>query len=221
LSCPQYHASNEQDSASCDRCGAALTGQGCPWYLADPSPADAYVPRSSASQYPRTPGEQFLPDNRAGRYIPGSDVPASQFRPDWRRLTRVEQMTGSATLVVFVSLFLPWFGFDSLGARISVSGTGAHGYLVVVALLAVLTAGYLLQRSGWQELPFTVPVAPETVLIGAAGLQFAGVAIGFADRPGPSWQFGAYLALIAAAAALGAALIPVLLRSWRAGPGPG
>ena len=32
--------------------------------------ADQYIPSSSASQYPRTPGEQYLPDNRAGQYIP-------------------------------------------------------------------------------------------------------------------------------------------------------
>ena len=203
LSCPQCQAPNEQDSASCDQCGAALTAQASPL-------ADTFIPSTSASQYPRTPGEQFLPDNRAGRYIPGSDVPASQFRPAWRRLTRVEQTAGGATLIVLVSLFLPWFGFADLGT--SVSGTGAHGYLVIEVLLAVLMTGYLLQRSGWEEFPFRLPVAPETVLMAGAGLQFVLVAIGFADVPmaGLSWQSGAYLALIAAAAALGAALMPVL-----------
>ena len=228
LSCPQCQAPNEQDSASCDQCGAALTGQAHPWDLADPFPpptaqasplADTFIPSTSASQYPRTPGEQFLPDNRAGQYIPGSDVPASQFRPAWRRLTRVEQTAGGATLIVLVSLFLPWFGFADLGT--SVSGTGAHGYLVIEVLLAVLMTGYLLQRSGWEEFPFRLPVAPETVLIAGAGLQFVLVAIGFADVPmaGLSWQSGAYLALIAAAATLGAALMPVLRsRPSRRGP---
>jgi hypothetical protein len=222
LSCPHCQASNEQGSASCDRCGAALTAQGRLWDTDDPSSADAYIPSSSASQYPRTPGEQFLPDNRAGQYIPGSDVPPSQFRPDLRRLTRVEQTAGGATLIVLGSLFLPWFGFDNLGAQISFSGTGAHGYLVAVALLAVLITGYLLQRSGGQEFGFTLPVAPPTVLIAAAGLQFAGVAVGFAERPIPglSWKFGAYLTLIAAAAAFGSALMPVW-RSRQADPGPG
>jgi len=201
LSCPQCQARNEHDSASCDQCGAALTG-------------------SSASQFPRTPGEQFLPDNRAGQYIPGSDVPARPFRPDWRRLTRAERTAGGATLIVLMSLFLPWFGLAGLGS--SISGTGAHGYLVIVVLLAVLMAGYLLQRSGWEAFPFRLPVTPETILIAGAGLQFAGVAIGFADVPiaGLSWDFGAYLALIAAAAALGAALTPVL-RSRPSRPGPG
>jgi hypothetical protein len=32
---------------------------------------------------------------------------------------------GAASLVVLVSLFLPWFGFGTLGANISVAGTPA------------------------------------------------------------------------------------------------
>jgi hypothetical protein len=231
LSCPQCQATNEQDYVLCHHCGATLTGQSRLWELAGQfpppvmpatPPADAYIPSMSASQYPRTPGEQFFPDNRAGQYIPGLNAPSSQFRPDWRRLTRVEQTAAGATLIVLVSLFLPWFGFDEAGTNISVSGTGAHGYLVVVVLLSVLMAGYLLQRSGWEEFPFRMPVAHETVLMAGAGLQFLLVTIGFSDVPiaGLSWQFGAYLALIASAAGLGAALMPVV-RSRQARPGPG
>lgn len=210
MSCPQCQATNEPGSASCGRCGATLAVR--PWYLTDPLPsqaglpAETYVPSTSASQFPRTPGEQFLPDSRAGRYIPGADLPVSHFRPSWRRLTLVEQTAGGATLIVLGSLFLPWFGLGS----VSDSGTGTHGYLVLVILLAVLMAGYLLQRSGRPEFPFSLPVRHETVLITAAGAQFLLVAVGFADMPIPGLhrEFGAYLALIAAAAAVGAALIP-------------
>jgi hypothetical protein len=209
LSCPQCQATNPHDPASCHHCGAALTGQ------------DLYIPSSSASQFPRTPAEQFLPDNRAGQYIPGSETRSRQFRPDWRRLTRVEQTAGGATLIVLVSLFLPWFGLDDLGTDTSVTRLGAHGYLVIVALPAVLMTGYLLQRSGWEQFPLGLPVAHETMLIAGTGLQFAGVAIGFADVPaGLRPKFGAFLALIASVAALGAALVPVL-RSRRHRPGRG
>ncbi len=81
-----------------------------------------------------------------------------------------------------------------------------------MALLAVLMAGYLLQRARREQFPLGLPAAHQTVLIAGAGLQFAGVAIGFADVPaaGLRWKFGAFLALIAAAAALGATLVPVL-----------
>jgi hypothetical protein len=193
LSCPQCQAPNEPGAASCGQCGAALTIQ--LWDLVDPLP--------SASQFPRTPGEQFLPDSRAGRYIPGANVPGPQLRPTWRRMSRVEQAAGGATAIVLVSLFLPWFGLGTF----SESGTGAHGYLVIVILLAVLMAGYLLTP---QRLRFR----QESALIVAAGAQFLMVAVGFAETPMPGLhrEFGAYLALIAAGAALGVALGPAVIR---------
>jgi len=179
--------------------------------------ADQCLPSSSASQYPRTPGEQYLPDNRAGQYIPAGRVPAGKFRPDARRLSRVEQMAGGAALIVLISLFLPWFGFDVVGTTISVSGTSAHGYLAAAVLLAVLLAGYLLGRSSWEEFPVSLPVTHEVLLLAATGMQFILVAIGFVDIPvaGLSREFGAYLALIASVAAVGLAVTPAI-RSWQA-----
>ena len=129
-----------------------------------------------------------------------------------RRLSRVEQMAGGATMIVLISLFLPWFGFDEVGTTISVSGTSAHGYLAAAVLLAVLLAGYLLWRSSWEEFPVSLPVTHEVLLLAVTGLQFILVAIGFADSPVPglSREFGAYLALIAAVAAVGPAVTPAI-----------
>ena len=70
--------------------------------------------------------------------------PPRDFRLDLRRLSRADQAVGAASLVVLVSLFLPWFGFGTLGANISIAGTTAHGYLVIVVITALLTTGYLL-----------------------------------------------------------------------------
>lgn len=177
-----------------------------------PGQDDQYLPSSSASQYPRTPGEQYAPDNRAGQYIPADRTPAGQFRPDVRRLTRVEQLAGGATVIVLISLFLPWFGFDAPGSSISVSGMSAHGYLAVAVLLAMLVAGYLLWRSSWEEFPVSLPVTHELLLMAATGLQFVVVAIAFLDVPvaGLSREFGAYLALLASVAAVGLAVRPGL-----------
>lgn len=179
--------------------------------------AGQYIPRSSASQYPRTPGEQYMPDNRAGQYIPAAHAPAGVFRPDVRRLSRVEQTAGGATLIVLISLFLPWFGFDELATNISISGTTAHGYLLIVVLLAVLMAGCLLWRSGREEFPVRAPITHETMLLAATGLQFLLVAIAFLDVPasGLGREIGAYLALIASVAAVGPAVMPAV-RSWQA-----
>ena len=206
--CPQCQATNEQGSIFCGNCGNSLADQADGPGVAD----DQYVPRSSASQYPRTPGEQYIPDNRAGQYIPAAAAPAGEFRLDLRRLTQVERTAGLATLIVLISLFLPWFGFDALGTNITVSGTAAHEYLIIVVLLAVLMAGYLLWRSGWEEFPVSLPITHEVLLLIATGLQFVLVAVAFSDVPvaGLSREFGAYLALIASVAAVGLAAGPGL-----------
>ena len=105
-------------------------------------------------------------------------------------------------MIVLVVLFLPWFGFDELGTSINISGTTAHSYLTLVVITALLITGYLLLRSGWDEFPVSLPVAPELVLLVGAGVQFILVLVGFLDVPlsGLGWEIGAYLALIAAAA---------------------
>jgi hypothetical protein len=141
--------------------------------------------------------------------------PPREFRLDLRRLSRAEQTVGDASLVVLVSLFLPWFGFGTLGANISVAGTTAHGYLVVVVITALLIAGYLLLRSGWAEFPVRLPIAHEILLLAGTGVQFLLVLIGSLDVPlaGLGREIGVYLALLASAVAV----IPVagpVLRSW-------
>jgi len=94
------------------------------------SPDDPPFPGVSASQFPRTPGDQYIPSAASGQHGPPPSAPAREFRLDLRRLSRSDQAVGGASLVVLISLFLPWFGFSTLGASISISGTTAHGYLV-------------------------------------------------------------------------------------------
>jgi len=220
--CPQCQTANEEYPASCGNCGTpspeAVTSE-VPDNLFIAAESDQYLPSSSASQYPRVPGEQYLPDNRAGQYIPAGRARAPQFRPDVRRLSRVEQMTGGATLIALISLFLPWFGFDEIGTSISISGTSAHGYLAIAVLVEVLLAGYLLWRSGWEEFPVSLPITHEVLLLVATGLQFVLVAVAFLDVPvaGLSREFGAFLALIASVAAVGLAAGPGLRSRQRLG----
>ena len=122
---------------------------------------------------------------------------------------------GAASLVVLVSLFLPWFGFGTLGANVSIAGTTAHGYLVIVVITALLMAGYLLLRSGWDAFPVRLPVGHETLLLAGTGVQFLLVFIGFLNVPlaGLGREIGAYLALLASAGAVVPVARPVL-RSW-------
>jgi hypothetical protein len=167
---------------------------------------------ASASQFPRTPGDQYIPSAASGQHSPPVPAPPREFRLDLRRLSRADLTVGGASLVVVVSLFLPWFGFGELGASVSVSGTTAHGYLVLAVITALLMAAYLLLRSGWDEFPASLPIAHERLLLAGTGAQFLLVFIGFLDVPlaGLSWEIGAYLALIASVAAAVPVVLPVL-----------
>ena len=171
-------------------------------------PGDLSFTGVSASQFPRTPGDQYIPSAASGQHGPPVSAPAREFRLDLRRLSRADQAAGGASLVVLISLFLPWFGFSGFGARFSVSGTTAHGYLVLAVITALLIPGYLLLRSGWGEFPFPLTVAHETALLAVTGLQFLLVLAGFVDVPlaGLGWEGGAYLALAAAALAVASAV---------------
>jgi hypothetical protein len=180
-------------------------------------PPGPYPPGASASQFPTTPADQYVPAEMAGQHAPAAAAPAREFRLDLRRLTRAEQVAGAASMIVLVALFLPWFGFDELGTSVNISGTTAHSYLMLVVITALLITGYLLLRSGWDEFPVSLPVAPELVLLVGAGVQFVLVMVGFLDVPlsGLGWEIGAYLALIAATAAAAPLVCPAL-HVWHA-----
>ena len=186
MTCSQCRSDTRPDAACCGSSG---------------------TPAGSASHFPRTPGDQYIPSAASGQHGPPAVAPPREFRFDLRRLSQADQAAGGASLVVLISLFLPWFGFSALGNRISVSGTTAHGYLVLVVITALLIAGYLLLRSGWGEFPFPRPIAHEMLLLAGTSGQFLLVLAGFLDVPlaGLGWETGAYLAVIAAGLAAGAA----------------
>jgi hypothetical protein len=148
--------------------------------------------------------------------VPATHGSAHPFHLDLRRLSRVEQTVGGASLIVLISMFLPWYGISILGQSFTVGGTSAHGYLVIPVIVAVLLIGYLVLRSGWDELPANLPIAHAPILLIGTGLQFLLVIIGFFDKPGSvDWEIGAYLALLASVAAAGPVIIPAV-RSWQA-----
>ena len=179
-----------------------------------------YGPGPQGSPYPPgTPGEQYAPGAMGHQnYSPGgAPARARAFHLDLRRLSRVDQTVGGASLIVLISLFLPWYGLTVLGTSITIGGTTAHGYLVLAVLLAVFLIAYLLLRSGWDEFPANLPVAHAPLLLIGTGLQFLLVIIGFFDVPGSglSWEIGAYLAVLASVTAAGPVIVPAI-RSWQA-----
>jgi hypothetical protein len=85
-------------------------------------------------------------------------------------------------------------------------------------LLALALLGYFAARAAWDQLPFRLPVSDEWLLIGGTGLQFLLVLIGFLAMPSThglagysvSWDFGAFLALLASITAAAPVVYPAV-----------
>ena len=145
---------------------------------------------------------------------------ALAFRFDAARWTTADRIAGGATLVLFISLFLPWFSvsasFGNFSSSSSVDALTAHGYLYLVLLLALAMLGYLVLSAGLDTRP-ALPLRHEQILGGAAAVNLLLVLIGMLIMPGGgsslvkvSWDFGAFIGLAAAvvaAAPLAAAVL--------------
>lgn len=122
---------------------------------------------------------------------------------DLRRLSVTDMVTAIASLVVLVSLFLPWYSipqyggpsFDALG---SVSG----GFRFLVLVLSLLVMGYLGAKTVWPTQP-RLPLPEWQLLTLGTGFNLLVVVITFLVAPmGMSTGgAGAALGMIAAVAA--------------------
>jgi hypothetical protein len=189
MRCAQCNEVNAWTLARCRNCGAPLA--------------------ASASSSPGTGVRRDGPPASHGTPAEPESSPAgvTAFAFDARRWTFGDRITGGATLVLLVSLFLPWFGTDGDFFSVSVDGMW-HGYMVVALILAVVILGYLVLRAGFVSLPsgFSVTTAGH-LLAGAVGVNLLLAIISFATKPtGTNWQYGAYVGL---AAAIVAVIAPV------------
>jgi hypothetical protein len=236
MNCPQCQTQNGPDASFCSKCGTQLAVASAP---ADPpgpgAPAapggyggpTGYPPAGGPAGYPPAGGQPptgFPP----GQYQPGtsggftqrSSLPPVNF--DLSRLSTTDRIVAGATFVTMISLWLPWFtaSYTLLGrtASSSISGTGDHGWLWLEFLLALALIAYLVARAAWDQLPFRLPFSHEVLLIGATGLQFLLILIGFLAMPSADgldgfsigWGFGAFLALIASIVAAAPVIYPLV-----------
>jgi hypothetical protein len=182
--------------------GAPQAGAGYPASAPGqpPGPA-AYPPQGGQPQGAWSTGQ-------AGR----AAAPAFNF--DAKRWTPADMIVGGASLVVLISLFLPWFtaSLGQLGSG-SESGTDGHGWLWIVFIVVLLILAYLVLKAGFQTMPFTVPLQHELLLLIATGINLVLVVIAFLAKPSigfgvqVGWGVGAFLALIAAIVAV----VPLVL----------
>jgi hypothetical protein len=232
--CGNYVA---EGAPACPSCGTRVAGNvGQPQAWAQPSgPADDLMSPSTPSwspsgQQPGAQGPSWSPSGQqpgpwgqAGG--PGGPAPhSSGYHFDARRWTISDKVAGISTLVVLISLFLPWFtaslsSNNALGYAASSgseSGADAHGWLWLVFVISVAILAYLGLMAGGVALPFKLPLAHIQLLLVATGVNLVLVFVGFIAVPSNDgiaglsvgWSFGAILALLAALVAVGS-LTPI------------
>jgi hypothetical protein len=179
----------------------------------------------------RSCGAPLAASARPGTGAPGEGAPARHAAPgareaapaglaafafDPRRWTLTDRVTGGATLVLLVSLFLPWFGTDGGFFSVTVDGMW-HGYMVIDLILAVAILGYLILRAGFGSAPIGLSAAAAgQLLAGATSLNLLLAVTSFVTRPaGTNWQYGAYAGLAAAIVAATALLRSVMAARHR------
>jgi hypothetical protein len=183
-----------------------------------------YAPQGQSSyRQPGPPGQSgYSPQGQQPGYGPPGQQPG--YRPpsgppqhgppfafDLNRLSRADQVVGASSLILIITLFLPWFGVSLGGYSASESGFDAHGYLIIPLLTAIVLIAYLVMRAGWDHLPWRLPIQHAPLLLVGTGIQALIVLLAFLFKPtGTDWQFGAYLGLLAALVACGAAVMPAL-----------
>ena len=120
-----------------------------------------------------------------------------------------ELLFGSATLVLLVSLWMPWY---SLGP-FSFSGIHVHSWLFLALLNCIVLVLYVVIRAvGSGDLADMGRLSKEQLLALLTGINLALVILlGFVLKPsGVSFSWGVYLALVAAAIAFAPFGIPLV-----------
>lgn len=141
---------------------------------------------------------------------------------DASRWTERDRISGIASAVLFISLFLPWFGVSILGMTVTADGLTSHGYLRIVLILCLAILGYLVLRISPIRSMLPAPRTHERILLVAMAANLVLVIFGFIATPGGAeWgplvsrQYGSFVGGIAALAAvvpLGAAVFNVTAR---------
>jgi hypothetical protein len=152
------------------------------------------------------------------------------FSFDLGNLSQSEKITGVATLVLFISMFLPWFTYSfnyTFGSgSVSVDGLW-HGWMYLVLILCLAILAYLVMRTGYREMPFKLPMSDEQLLLVATAVNAVLTILAFLLKPGGvgftgiGWGFGAFLGLAAAIVAAVPLAVPAIkARGSQPGPGP-
>ena len=196
MNCRSCGTEMSEGASACPSCGAQQLA---------PTLEEVGAPGSSPPERLATPG---VPAPGAPSIASG----ATAFSFSAGRWSRAERITGVATLVLFIALFLPWFGVDFGFGSVTVDGLW-HGWMYLVLILSLAELGYLAVRAGFATRPFKLGISDPQLWLAATGLNLLLTLLAFVLKPGGSavgWRFGAFVALVAAAVAAAPWAMPLL-----------
>jgi hypothetical protein len=153
-------------------------------------------------------GATFCPGcgaSLAGGVSSGSSA-GTNIKFDASLLSQTDRIVGGATIVLFISLFLPWFSVNFGIGTATADGLSAHGYLYLTLFVSLGIIGMLAALAlGLMKMPATSPLSKDQILLIGTAVNMLLVLLAFLLKPGGSgvgWSFGAFVGLIAAAVAL-------------------
>jgi hypothetical protein len=189
MTCSNCQTESAEGTAVCPSCGAALVA-------APAAPAAAAAPAT-----PPSPPPAAAPPAAPA----AAAAPAAQIKFDATKLTQTHRIVGIASLVLLISLFLPWFNASNGLFSVSVSGESAHGYLWITFILSLAIVALMAVKAFemW-AFPTNAPVDEERALLIATVINLVLVVLAFLLKPagGWGWSFGAFIGLIAAIVAV-------------------
>lgn len=128
---------------------------------------------------------------------------AGAFKFEMNRWSQAERITAIASLVLLISLFLPWFTYRFSLGSVSVDGLW-HGWMYLVLLLCLVIVVDLVAKASFSTMPFKLPLPEEQLLLIATGINAVLTVIAFLLKPGGygfsgiGWGFGSFVGLVAA-----------------------
>jgi hypothetical protein len=218
MNCSQCGQEAPAGANACTNCGASL---------------------ASAAQAP-PPGSFAAAPPGAGAAVPVGATTAGgaagQFAFNLERLSREERIAGGATIILLISLFLPWIhgtSTETINGSVvahstsgSISGYTLHGYFWIVFILCLAVIAFLVMKAGFATMPFRLPFPDDQAILVATGISFVLVLLGFlftgygfglsGSGPGYSYHvgvsrsWGAYLSIVMAVLAVAPFAVPVI-----------
>jgi hypothetical protein len=189
--------------------------QGAGWWQA--SDGKWYAPEQQSNEQPPAPppapGPPAGPSGAGPGPGPGMSLPPFSF--DFKRWSQAERITVVGTLLLFISLFLPWFTYSFAFGSVSVDGLW-HAWMYLVLILCLAILAYLVARAGFSEMPFKLPMAHERLLLIATGVNAVLSILAFLFKPGGigfsgiGWGFGAFVGLAASIVAAAPLAVPAI-----------